>query len=491
MRKGIIIAIAAGAAGLAIAVAITILFSKDPIEKALDAYEHANYRRAIKMLNHLLKTADYETAEKLHYYRCRAVNGLARQLEEKFSDELSEAAQEKRHTEGFRRAKHEIEEYLANCNEEIEGDLAFVPAMKKSRIVPRGRFYDEFVARYRGSAYIQDIQFEQIEAMAAAEPDRLIPAIVGFYRAFPRSDYLARMVRIIFDALQRGDSGMKGNEEAVWEIIIAYAKRYPTSPETGRIFTCTGDKVNLRNSPGTEGKLVGKVDRDAICIQLEKSMDTTQVGDVRDYWYRIATLKGQRGWIFGKFLAPADLSKYREPETAESWSIEERFAEWIDSHTPANWTHLPEADPAGISFSAVGGRKIASVSSRRGTSAGLFMRSNAPRAFTIKARGRFAGGDGLTLFAYVIGTGAAYVLKMRPGAVDVSGRTVPLNTAAWHDYELSSEDGRYATLRIDGEVVSSRIEAVKSPQFQRSGIYSLCSSKDESSQGEIEYLKIR
>ena len=68
--------------------------------------------------------------------------------------------------------------------------------------------------------------------------------------------------------------------------------------------------------------------------------------------------------------------------------------------------HLPEADPAGISFSAVGGRKIASVSSRRGTSAGLFMRSNAPRAFTIKARGRFAGGDGLTLFAYVIGTGA-------------------------------------------------------------------------------------
>ncbi|MBP7736104.1 MAG: SH3 domain-containing protein [Spirochaetes bacterium] len=491
MKKGAIIGIIVTVIAIALAVTGFFVFAKNDIEKAIDEFEDGDYKESILMLNRLAKTADYDRGEKVYYYRCRAINRLASKLEEKFSDELVEAAQEKKSTESYRESKKEIEEYLAGLNRKIEGDLALVPAMKKSRIVPRGKFYEEFMARYRGSGLIEDLQFEEVQNLGKTDPDRLVPAMINFYNKYPNTDYIASIVKILFDGLQSGRLTASGNEEILWEMIIAYVKRYPTSPETNKLYSCTGDNVNLRNSPGVGGKLVGKIAHDEILIQLEKSMDTTQVGDVRDYWYRVASLKGPKGWIFGKFLAPIDLTKYKETETEETWTLDERFAEWSDSHTPANWTHVPGGESAGINFSNKGGRKIAELNSAKGSTSGLFSRFSASRAFSIQSRARFTGGDGLTIFAYSPGGDAAYYVRLTADQVEFCGRTIPLRTLDWHDFLLSSEDGRFAKLTIDGEMVSTKIEPVKSGSFPTRGIYCLFSAKNENSRGEMEFIKVR
>ncbi|HOD14305.1 MAG TPA: SH3 domain-containing protein [Spirochaetota bacterium] len=491
MKKGAIIGIIIAVAAVAITIAGYFIFSKDDLESAISEFEDGDYEEAIIRLNRLAKTADYDTGEKIYYYRCRAINGLATGLEDKYADELAEIASEKKDTEDYRETKKDLEGRLAVINRKTEGDLTLVPAMKKSRIVPRGKFYDEFAARYRGSSLIEDLQFEGIQNMGKTDPEKLVPAMINFYTRYPNTDYLSNMVRILFDGLQNGSLTATGNEEILWEMICAYVKRYPTSPETGKLHTCVGENVNMRNSPGVNGKLVGKIARDEILLQLEKSMDTSQVGDVRDYWYRVASLKGPRGWIFGKFLKPVDLSRIKESTPVEEkWTMDEQFADWGDSHTPANWTHVPGSDTAGINFSMKGGKKFAEINSVKGAQTGLFSRYNATRAFTITSRARLAGGDALTVFAYVPGTEAFYV-RLTPGQVVVSGRTIPIATAEWHDYTLTSDDGRYASLIIDGETVSSRIEPLKNTHFITRGIYCLYSSKDENSKGEMEFIRAR
>ncbi len=491
IKKGALLAVAAILSAVALIILAVIFLSKRDLEKAIDEYEDHDYKEAILLLNRIAKTAGHEKGEKVYYYRCKAVNALAAQLEQKYSDELLECAMEKKGSNDFKENKKEIEEKLAKINKEIDGDLALLPAMKKSRIAPRGKFYDEFVSRYRGSRFIEDLEFEEIKNLKKTDPDRLVPAMVHFYGKYPGTDYISSMVQILFEGLQTGGFKTSGDTDVLWSMILSYVRRYPTSPETNKLYTCTGNNVNLRNSPGVDGKLIGKVARDEILIQLEKSMDTSQVGDTREYWYRVASLHGPKGWIFGKFLASVDPAKYKETETERKWRMEELFADWSDSNTPANWMHIPGADKTGIKFSAKGNKKIAEINSAKGSSAGLFTGFAFTRAFGILCRARYAGGDSVTIFACVLSEGKAFYVKLGRGVAEFSGRTIPLDTSAWHEYLLTSEDGKYAEFAIDGEAVSSRIEPVKSKFFTTRGIYCLFSSKEEETRGEIEYIKAR
>ncbi len=491
MKKGAIIGIVIIAAAALLTLLGVILFSKKDLDRAIDEFEDHDYVDSIIILNRLARTAGYESGEKIYYYRCRAVNRLASQMEEKYADELAEIAREKKSGPGYEKEKKDIDERLAKVNRKIDGDLYLMPAMKKSRIVPRGKFYDEFIAKYRGSGLIQDLQFEEVQNIGRAEPDMLIPAMINFYNKYPNTDYISGMVKILFDNLQKSGTAFRGREDVLWKMILAYVKRYPTSPETNKLYICTGNNVNLRNSPGVDGKLVGKIPREEILIQLEKSMDTTQIGDARDYWYRVASLGGLRGWIFGKFLAPVDLSKYKDEETGDAWTLDEEFAEWTDSHTPSNWSHVPGGDPTGINFSVRGKRKVAELRSAKGSHSGLFSRFSATRAFSILCRARFAGGDAVTIFAYTMPDDRTFYVTLREEQAEVDGRTIPLRTLDWHDYNLQSADGRYAKLLIDGEEVSSRIEPMRNKSFPNRGIYCLFSSLMENSRGEMEYIKVR
>jgi len=131
MKKGAIIGIIIAVAAVAITIAGYFIFSKDDLESAISEFEDGDYEEAIIRLNRLAKTADYDTGEKIYYYRCRAINGLATGLEDKYADELAEIASEKKDTEDYRETKKDLEGRLAVINRKTEGDLTLVPAMKK------------------------------------------------------------------------------------------------------------------------------------------------------------------------------------------------------------------------------------------------------------------------------------------------------------------------------------------------------------------------
>jgi hypothetical protein len=82
-------------------------------------------------------------------------------------------------------------------------------------------------------------------------------------------------------------------------------------------------------------------------------------------------------------------------------------------------------------------------------------------------------------------------VTLKAEEVNVCGRTIPLHTSDWHDYRLSSDDGRFATLSVDGEVLSGRITAVRKNQFPMRGIYALYSEQGETSSGEVQFIRAR
>ena len=291
---------------LAIAIIVTVgavtalkIFKSDDLESAINEFEDQDYLDAIVELNRLSQVSDYERSEKIYYYRCRSLNGLALKLEKKYEDELASASLEKKGTADFNDSSKKIKEKLSDINKKTGGDLAIVYSRKKSRIASRGRFYEEFISKYKGSGLIEDLDFEEVQKTERTEPEKLLSSIVNFYSRYPNTNYIAQLARMIFDGLQKENLNVVDKKEQVWNIIISYVGRYPTSPETGKLYISDGNNVNMRNSPGIEGKLVGKIAKDEILIQLEKSMDTTQIGDRRDYWYRVSTLGGLKGWIFG------------------------------------------------------------------------------------------------------------------------------------------------------------------------------------------------
>jgi len=485
----LIIAIAVAViAGLAFAGAW--LFGDPTLDDAIDDYESGEYGDAIETLNSLIPRAGYDDLEKVYYYRARSMNRLAETIEKEFSDELAAAAIDKKGTPDYSEAVGEIQETLDEINRDTNGDLALVFSRNRSRIVSRGKFYDEFTSKFRGSALIEDLDFEEVQKTLKTDPEKGAASLLNFYRRYPNTSYLAHIVKYLMEALNTDTFALKENGKVMFDLFVIYGNKFPTSPEITRLYTVSGDNVNLRNSPGTEGAVVGKAMKDETVIQLEKSMDTMQAGDVRDYWYRITTLSGVRGWIFGKYLKRLDITSISPVEIKEAWTLEENFSDWKDSNTPASWGHVDEAARTCLSFYESGSSKIARCAAKKGQAAGLFSRLGTARSFTVEARARSCGGRS-TAFAYVMPDGRAFALDFAEEAAEISGMRIPLHSGDWHIYTLKSDNGAFAQLMIDGEVMSARIEPVKLPRFGLRGVYCLNSSGDEDSCAEMGYIKIR
>lgn len=490
MKRSTIIGIIVISAAL-IALAAWALLRGYDLEDAIDRYESGGYLAAIEILARLQRTADYEAGEKIYYYRCRALNGLAEDLERRYEDELRAAAAENADERGRERARSYMGKKLAGINADIGADLSLVMEGRRGRIISRGKFYDEFAARYKGSRYIEDLDYEELKKIQRADPGRLLNAIAGFYARYPHTIHLGPIVRMIFTVLEEGSVTVKGREGMAMELVMEYARRYPTSAEVQRLFACTGDDVNLRNSPGVEGQLVGKIARGDILLQLEKSMDTAQVGEVRDYWYRIAAMSGLRGWIFGKFLKPIEVPPREESDGEGSWAIDDRFGEWDDSYTPKNWMHMENAERSSVSFAGSGGARILRLNALRGGTTGLFRRFESGGRFAVSIRARMIAGDSVVLVAKGMGGGRAYALSVRGEELELSGRRIPLHTADWHDYTLESTDGGFARLLVDGEPVLSRIPPADAGIFTGRGLYCLCTGENEAALVEVEYIRMR
>ena len=486
--------IAASAVAVVIAAVITIaiLFTgKSGIESAVADFENRKYEKAIIKLNRLIPLSDYETSERIYYYRARAVNKLADELDDDFEDKLKQASAGLEETPGFKKAESKIKNTLKKINDKTGGDLELIYDRPRSYITTAGRFHDEFIAKYKGSSLIEDLDYEQLAKIEKTqESAKPLRSIAQFYNKYPNTPYIAGLVKMIFSQLQKDPRPASGLSDTMLNILVSYGRRYPTSPEINLIYTCTGDGVNIRNSPGVNAQRVGSIPQDAVLLQLEKSMDASQIGDVRDYWYRVADLNGQKGWIFGKFMKPFDLSKYKIEEAAEKWTLDEDFLSWSDSNTPENWRQVNEDTKSAISFMNYGKLRIAAINSKQGESAGIFARYNASRAFTIIVRARYTGGDGYSVFIYSLGS-EVFRLSLQNELVDICGRSIPMHTGDWHDYKLSSDDGKTASLMVDGEIISGRIPAVKDDAFTTRGLYALYSNQEEESKGEIEYIKAK
>jgi len=493
-RKHPVLKILLGAAVIAAVVAVVVtavkLTAKTELEEAVAEYDDGDYVEALRLLNSLAPRVQYEKGEVVYYYRCKALNRLAERTERRFEDELALVASPGTPKDRRERELRDLEEELGEINGEVQGDLRVAVSGGVGRIIPGGRFYDEFASRYKGSRYIEDLDFEEVEKIERGDRGRLLGALGNFYAKYPRTSYLSQVIRILFTNLEKTGVDLSTRTDMLTDMIVDYGRRYPTSSEMHRIFTCRGDGVNLRSAPGVQGKVVGKAAKDEILIQVEKSMDTAQVGDTRDYWYRVMSLRGLQGWIFGKFLAPLDMSKYGGVDAAESWTFEESFGEWSDSNTPKNWLHVPGGDTFAVLFYEKDGRRLAKLSSAAEGSAGLYRRVPGSRGFTLRARGRFVSGDSVVLVAFSAGSGY-YGVRLGRGELDVSGRKVPMNTGEWHDYTIASDDGRFASVSVDGELLLNRIPPERDANFAAPGIYSLVSKKGESSSAELEFVRLK
>jgi len=228
------------------------------VESAIRDYEDGDYIEAIEALNSFVKTANYEEGEKIYYYRCKSLNTLAEELEDDYEDELKDASLENKDKPEFSKYKLKIEKKLQSINSRTGGDLEFIPAAKKSRIAPKGMFYNEFASRYKGSQFIEDLDFYEIKKAMATDQTRLFDYMNRFYKKYRGSNYTPQMISIIFDAIRDGAGGMEPNAEFLKNIIYNYAAKYPTSQEVSRLYISAGDSVNLRNAPGVTGAPAGK-----------------------------------------------------------------------------------------------------------------------------------------------------------------------------------------------------------------------------------------
>ncbi|PKL16663.1 MAG: hypothetical protein CVV49_15135 [Spirochaetae bacterium HGW-Spirochaetae-5] len=461
------------------------------VESAIRDYEDGDYIEAIEALNSFVKTANYEEGEKIYYYRCKSLNTLAEELEDDYDDELKDASLENKDKPEFEKYKLKIEKKLQSINAKTGGDLEFIPAAKKSRIAPKGQFYNEFASRYRGSQFIEDLDFYEIKKAMASDQTRLFDYMNRFYKKYPGSSYTPQMISIIFDAIRDGAGGMEPNAEFLKSIIYNYAAKYPTSQEVSRLYISAGDSVNLRNAPGITGAPAGKTIKDELLIQIEKSMDMMQVGDSRDYWYKVSTLRGVKGWIFGKFLKPLDVQSITISNQQEIWSVEDFFTAWSDSNTPENWNHIKDADAGAISFKKISSGNIIVFNSKGIAHTGLYSRLNTSRTFKLMIRGRFISGAPVILAAYSMERGEVYHIKLEGEKVEVNGRSIPIHGTDWHNYELASEDGKFASFSIDGEMVSGRIPSVTDNIFSDRGVYMLYQYAGGVSSCEVEFIKIK
>ncbi len=478
-------------AGIAAASAVFFI-GDDDLEDAIEFFEDEDYIPAIRALNRLIPLAQYEELEKIYYYRARAANRLALTLNTENADELialkSSASASPEYTEALRK----ISKSVSEINSELGTDFTVEPGINGGRISGGSLFYGEFATRFKGSPLLEYLDFEELEKTIASNNAAALQGILNFYKSHPGTPYITHLIKMLFEALQNGSASTQSESIGLEVLLNNFASRYPASPYTSMIRTCSGDRVNLRDTSHTGGSVVGHADNGEILMQLEKSMDTTQIGDTRDYWYRVSSLRGARGWIFGKFLNPFKAQAVSESNAEESWLFEEHFSGWSDSNTPSAWNHIDGADKTSIGFIASGNSKTATVKSPAEKRAGLFTRFNTTRLFAVESKARMNSGSNLILLAYVTAHRSGYYVMLDSSSIDVCGIRIPLDTSRWHTYRLERTEGDYARLTIDGQPASGMVKQVELPEIlSNRGLYSLFSDKGQPADAEVTFIKAR
>ncbi|MCX8124472.1 MAG: SH3 domain-containing protein [Spirochaetes bacterium] len=476
MSKKIIIAIVIIA--LIVAGIVWRVLAPKTIEDAIAYIDNGSYTKALKVLETLAKTSDYESGERVYYYRVKALLGFINKLNEDYADERNEIDKTKN-----KKIEEKLKNKLYTINKKTGLDLILI-TNPRCYIFTEGKLYDEFVSLYPGSRFIEAIDLEMLQFSMDMQPATIHP-VMEFYKRYPHTTYLSTLVNILLKALANPKIEVKGYSEKLTEMLQSFCNKYSSSAEYYRLFRCKGENVNLRDSAGTHGQITGKLNKGEFVIQLERSMDSVQIGDVRDYWYRVVSVSGSRGWVFGKFLERIEPLTGAVAQNEESFTIDERFNEWIDSHTPKGWQHVFAGFEDAISFTKLKDRNIVKIDARE--KGGLYKKTGSFQNMVCKVKGRLIEGD--IILAGIVGYGGlAALITLLPQEVDVCGYKIPYVTTQWHEYELRSE-GKTLSLFIDGELVARKISAKKHDMLQSSGIYILVSHGR--AKAEIEYIRVK
>lgn len=448
------------------------------IDDAIGYIDNGNYKKALKVLDTFTKTSGYEDGERVYYYRLKALLGFINELNEDYADECTEIQKTKN-----KKIEAKLKNKLEAINRKTGLDIILITD-PLCYIYTGGKLYDEFVSLYPGSRYIESIDFDILQFTMAKHPGTINP-IMEFYKRYPETTYLSSLVNMLLKALANPKIELTGHAEKLSVMLQNFCNKYNSSAEYYRLFRCKGENVNLRDSAGTFGQITGKLNKGEFVIQLERSMDSVQIGDVRDYWYRVVSVSGSRGWVFGKFLERIEPVKGAIAQNDERFTIDEHFDEWIDSHTPKGWQHVYPGFEAAISFTKLKDVNVVKLDSNE--KGGLYKKTGSFQNMVCKVKGRLL--DGNVILAGVVGYGGlSAVIMLAPDEVDVCGYKIPYSTTQWHEYQLRSE-GKTLSLYIDGELVARKINTKKHPILKSSGIYILVSSGK--AKAEVEYILVK
>ncbi len=67
--------------------------------------------------------------------------------------------------------------------------------------------------------------------------------------------------------------------------------------------------MNLRSRPNLRAKVKGVLDVGKLGIVLEKTRIKYNIGGLEDFWYKVKTLEGKIGWLFGGYIKKFDHAK--------------------------------------------------------------------------------------------------------------------------------------------------------------------------------------
>lgn len=448
------------------------------LDDAIRYIDNGSYSKALKTLETLAKTSNYEDGERIYYYRLKALLGFINELNEDYADECSEIAKTKN-----KKIEEKLKNKLEALNKKSGLDLILVTE-PVCYIYTGGKLYDEFVSLYPGSRFIEAIDFDMLQFMMGKLSGTINP-IMEFYKRYPETTYLSSLVTMLLKAMANPKVEVKGHSEMLALMLQNYCNKYSSSAEYYRLFKCKGENVNLRDSAGTHGQITGKLNKGEFVIQLERSMDSVQIGDVRDYWYRVVSVSGSRGWVFGKFLERIEPVEGAIAQNEENFTIDEHFNEWIDSHTPKGWQHVFAGFEGVVSFTKLKDKNIVKIDAVQ--KGGLYKKTGSFQNMVCRVKGRLIEGN--VILAGVVGyAGMSAVITLLPEEVDVCGYKIPYTTTQWHEYELRSE-GKTLSLYIDGELVARKINAKKHDMLKSSGIYILvCDGKGKA---EVEFIRVK
>ncbi len=74
-----------------------------------------------------------------------------------------------------------------------------------------------------------------------------------------------------------------------------------------KFYIAVQGNLNVREIPGTSGKIVTQVKENHLLILTGQPQNKETVNNLENYWYKIRTLDGIEGYVFGAYIKPVEI----------------------------------------------------------------------------------------------------------------------------------------------------------------------------------------